>query len=119
MVMIWNYYHLKRWNTKFTKNQDTFKNLYLLKNDKEKNMSCIWTTINIYYNKLQKQLFQSSFIWKSFFGKKDIQSYFTLIPLAHCIMFAPKFQYIEKIEHTFNYAILYQCKHEYKTFQVK
>jgi hypothetical protein len=50
MVMIWNYYHLKIWNTKFTKNQNTFKILYLLKNDEEKNMSCIWTTINSYYN---------------------------------------------------------------------
>jgi hypothetical protein len=31
-----------------------FKFSYLLKNDKQKNMSCIWTTIIIYYNKLQK-----------------------------------------------------------------
>jgi hypothetical protein len=29
--MIWIYYHLKRWNTNFSRNQDTFKNSYLLK----------------------------------------------------------------------------------------
>jgi len=29
LVTIWNYYHLKRWNTKFTRNYDTFKNSYL------------------------------------------------------------------------------------------
>jgi hypothetical protein len=60
--MILNYYHLKICNTKFTRNYDTFKNSYLLKNDEEKNMSYTWTTISIYYNKLQKKMFQNSFI---------------------------------------------------------
>jgi hypothetical protein len=55
---------------------------------------------------------------KKSFWDKDIQSYFTIIPLAHCIMFAPKFQCIERLKHTFNYAIIYQCKHDYKTFQI-
>jgi len=49
-------------NTEFTRNQDTFKNSYLLKSNEEKNMSCTWTIISIYYNKLQKTLFQNSFI---------------------------------------------------------
>jgi len=52
MVMIGNYYHFKRWNNKFTKNHNTFKSSYSLKNDEEKNMSCIWTTISTYYKKL-------------------------------------------------------------------
>jgi hypothetical protein len=34
-------------------------------------MSCTWTTIGIYYNKLQKKMFQNSFIWKKKIGKKD------------------------------------------------
>ncbi len=46
--------------TKFTRNHDTFKNT--LKNDTQKNMSCIGTTISMYYNKLQKNLFQNSSI---------------------------------------------------------
>ncbi len=36
LVMIWNYYHFKRWNTKFSRNQDTFKTSYLLENDEKK-----------------------------------------------------------------------------------
>jgi hypothetical protein len=46
------------------------KKSYLLKNDKNKIKSCTWTTIRNYYNKLQKKLFQNSFIWKKFFGGK-------------------------------------------------
>jgi len=30
--MIWNCYHFKKWNTKFTRNQHIFKNSHLLKN---------------------------------------------------------------------------------------
>jgi hypothetical protein len=33
-------------------------------------MSCIWITINIYYNKLQKTWLQNSFIRKNVFSKK-------------------------------------------------
>jgi hypothetical protein len=50
--MIWKYYHFKRRSIEFTKNKDTFKNSYILKNNEEKNMLCTWTTMNIYYNKL-------------------------------------------------------------------
>jgi hypothetical protein len=70
--MIWNYNHLKKWNTEFTRNQDTFKNSYLLKNDKEKNISCTWTTISIHYNKLQKKSFKIHSYEKVFFGKKHV-----------------------------------------------
>jgi hypothetical protein len=45
--------------TKFTKNQNILKNSYLFKNDEKKHISCTWTTISIYYNKLPKQLFQN------------------------------------------------------------
>ncbi len=41
MVMISNYYHFKKRNTEFTRNQDIFKTSYLLKNDKKENMLCI------------------------------------------------------------------------------
>ncbi len=45
---------------------------------KKNNMSCIGTTINIYYNKLQKKL-----------GKKYMQSFSKVIMLAHSVLFAP------------------------------
>ncbi len=45
-------------------------------------LKCTWTIISIYYNKLQKQLFQNS--WQ----KKHAILFYTN-PLAHCIMFAP------------------------------
>jgi hypothetical protein len=51
-------------------------------------MSCTWKTISIYYKKLQKKLFQNSFIWKTKFGKKNMLSFFTIIPSVHCIPFA-------------------------------
>jgi hypothetical protein len=41
---------------------------------KKKN-SCTWTTISIYYNKLQKKLFQNSFIWKNNLGKTTYISF--------------------------------------------
>jgi hypothetical protein len=58
------FYYFYKQNTKFTRNQDTFKN------DKQKNMSCIGTTRSMYYKKLQKKLFQNSFVWKKNLGKK-------------------------------------------------
>jgi len=48
----------------------TFKNSYLFKNDKQKNMSCTRTTISVYYNKVQKQLFKNSLVWFIFFLAK-------------------------------------------------
>jgi hypothetical protein len=87
--MIWNYYHFLRQNIEFTKNEDTFKNSYLFKNNEEKNMSCIWTTINIYYNNLKKKMFQNSFIWKSSFWQKGHAIFFSNNPFGHCISFAP------------------------------
>jgi len=53
-------------------------------------MSCTWTIINIYYNKLQKTMFPNSFIWYFVFGKNNMQSFFLVIMLAHYILFAPK-----------------------------
>jgi hypothetical protein len=41
-----------------------FQIFIFIQNDDEKDMSCTWTIINIHYNKLQKKLFQNSFIWK-------------------------------------------------------
>jgi hypothetical protein len=75
MIMIWNYYHLKYIYIECTSNYDIFKKSHLFKNDDEKDMSCTWTIINIDYNKLQKQLFQNSFIWKKNW-EKYIHSYF-------------------------------------------
>ncbi len=63
---------------------------YLCINDEEKNMSCTWTTIKNYYNKLQKNCFKIHSYEKNSFGKKDIQSFSKIIMLAHCISFAPK-----------------------------
>jgi hypothetical protein len=40
LVTIWNCYPFYKQNIEFTRNHDTFKNSYLFKNDKQKNMSC-------------------------------------------------------------------------------
>ncbi len=48
---------------------------------KKKNMSCAWTTISIYCNKLQKQ------IAPKFIHVKKINS--KVIMLVHCISCAP------------------------------
>ncbi len=53
-------------------------------------MSCIRTTIKFSYKKLQKNLFQNSFIQKKIGGKMDMQSFFKVIMLAHYMLFAPK-----------------------------
>jgi hypothetical protein len=90
LVMIWNFYHFKRQNFEFTKNQHNFKILYLFKNYKLKSMSCIWTIISIYCNNLQKQLLKNSFVWKSYFGRKIYMwSYFKIMLLARLISFTP------------------------------
>jgi S-adenosylmethionine:diacylglycerol 3-amino-3-carboxypropyl transferase len=89
--MIWNYYHLKRWNIEFTRNHDIFKNSLLFKNDEEKNISCTWTTIGIYYNKLQKKLFQNSSIWKSFFWQKGHAIFFSNNPIGSLYLICTPF----------------------------
>jgi hypothetical protein len=43
--MIWNCYHFYKQNIEFTRDQDIFKNSYLFKNDKQKNMSSIGTQL--------------------------------------------------------------------------
>jgi hypothetical protein len=53
-------------------------------------MSCTWTTISIYYNKLQKHCFKiHAYYEKKLFEKKNIQSFPKVIMLVHCISFAP------------------------------
>jgi hypothetical protein len=56
--------------------------------------------ISKYYNKLQKTLFQNSFIWKSFFEKKDKQSFCKVIMLTHCISFTLKHVIINYVKYT-------------------
>ncbi len=51
-------------------------------------MSCTRTIISNYYNKLPKEV--PKFIYmKKQFGKKDMQSFYKVILLAHCISFSP------------------------------
>ncbi len=40
----------------------TLSNIHIYSKMMKKKNSCTWTTISIYYNKLQKKLFQNSFI---------------------------------------------------------
>jgi len=67
--MIWNYYHFKRWNTKFTRNEDMSKNSYLFKNDEKKKVMYLDNYKHL-LKQVAKKLFQNSFIWKSFFWQK-------------------------------------------------
>jgi len=86
LVMIWIIIILK--------NEQGIKTLWkfhIYSKMMKKNMSCTWIIISIYYNKLQKKLFQNSFIWKSFFGKKNLQLFFLIIMLVHYISFTPLF----------------------------
>jgi hypothetical protein len=60
LVMIWNCYHLKRWNTKFTRNQFIFKNSYLFKKKCHlpKQLYAFFITIwNIYIQKFIRMKF--------------------------------------------------------------
>jgi hypothetical protein len=91
LVMIWNCYHFYKQNIEFTRNQVTFKNSHLFKNDKQKNMSHIGTTISIYHNKLQKNCSKIHSYEKDFFWEKDMQSFSKVIILAHFILFAPTY----------------------------
>jgi len=66
-------------NTKFIKKSRHFQKFIFI----QKNyiyiyiyISCIRKTISIYYNNLQKTLFQNSFIWKSFFWGKKLVVFF-------------------------------------------
>jgi hypothetical protein len=52
-------------------------------------MWCTRTTIDIYYNKLQKNLLQNSFVCKKHFGKKYMQYFHKIIMLAHWILLTP------------------------------
>jgi hypothetical protein len=54
-------------------------------------MACTWTTISIYYKKLQKNCSKTHLYEKVFFGKKDIESFSKVIMLFRCISFAPHF----------------------------
>ncbi len=70
LVMISNFYHLKKWNIEFTRNEHTFRNSYLFQK-KIKNMSCIWTIIKINYKKIQK-ISKTHLYGKIIFGQKDM-----------------------------------------------
>jgi len=68
--------HFYKQNIEFTRNQDTFKNSHLFKNDKQKNMSCIGTTISIYHNKLQENCSKIHSYEKKKFGKRTCNLFF-------------------------------------------
>jgi hypothetical protein len=51
-------------------NKHSFKFSYLFQNDFFKNHIMYWDNYNIHYNKLQKQLFQNSFVWKNYLYTK-------------------------------------------------
>jgi hypothetical protein len=49
------------------------------------------TTLNIYYNKLQRKIVPKFIHMKKLFGgKRTYNPFFSIIMLAHCILFAPK-----------------------------
>jgi hypothetical protein len=52
-------------------------------------MSCIKTTVSIYYNKLQKKSSRIHLYEKEFLEERYMQSFFKVTMLVHCILFAP------------------------------
>jgi hypothetical protein len=59
-----------------------FQKFIFIQNWWRKTMACTWTTIIIYYNKLQNKLFQIHSYEKNYFGKKDMQSFFSNNPVG-------------------------------------
>jgi hypothetical protein len=49
-----------------------FQKFTLFQNCKQKNMSCTWTIISIYYKNLQKQCSKIHLYVKMIFGQKDM-----------------------------------------------
>jgi len=67
----------------------------------KKKLSCTWTTISIYYNKLQKNYFKiHSYEKKKKFEKKNVQSFFIVIPVGSFVMFtAPILKLVNYVNH--------------------
>jgi len=64
LIMIWKYKTLNLHGI------NTLSNIHIYLNIIPKKMSCIGTTISIYYKKFPKTLFQKSFIRKIYFQAK-------------------------------------------------
>jgi hypothetical protein len=60
----------------------TFSDIHIYSKTMKKKHVMYWTTINIYYYKPQKKLFQNSFIWKSFFCEKGHEVIFYSNPIG-------------------------------------
>jgi hypothetical protein len=73
IVVFWLWYQIIiifKNNTKSTRNMHKFNNSHWFKNDTQKNMSHIETTISNFYNNLHKISIKSSFIGKKIFWAK-------------------------------------------------
>jgi hypothetical protein len=55
--MIWNCYHLNKWNTKFTRNQHILRFSYLFKNINKKNVIYLDNYMHLLYIKKEIQKF--------------------------------------------------------------
>ncbi len=56
---------------------------------KKNNVSCTWTIISIYYNKLKNICSKIHSNEKFFWGKQTSSPFFSIIILVHYIPFAP------------------------------
>jgi len=68
--MIWNCYHFYKHNTKFTRNQDIFKNSIFIQKWFKKKHVMYWDNYKHYYKKLQKIVPKFIRIKKFFLGKR-------------------------------------------------
>jgi len=89
LVTTYNFDHFSRWNNEYVRNLHTFNiHIYSIMNNKKKVMH--WGKYKFKKNKLQKISFKNSFACKSYFWKKNLQSFFKVILLAPSYRFWPK-----------------------------
>jgi hypothetical protein len=80
--MIWNCYHFKIWNTKFIRNQHTFKN-------HEQKNSHVFGQLQAFIITICKKHCSNIHLYeKVIFGQKEMQSFVKATHLPHCISFA-------------------------------
>ncbi len=76
MVVFWNYCHFKKQNTEFTRNWDTFKNSYLVKNDKQKKCHVFGQLYAFIITSCKKKNSKIHLYEKGFLGKMTCSLFF-------------------------------------------
>jgi hypothetical protein len=71
-----------------------FQEFMLIQKDKQKDMSCIGIIISIFINNSKRFCLKIYLYEKRKIDQREMQSLFKVMLLAHCILFAPKNNFI-------------------------